>query len=93
MSSATSETVLLRQEVSQLKAMVKELVGRVQQYEQQSYSEEDSEAEPLIGTETQNRAQSEPNLQLSEAVPVNPGKVSQSAQTIFPYVPKPSFLT
>lgn len=88
--------------------MVKELMGRVEQYEQ-SYSEEgDSEGEfdgqsqelqqaqyecnqPLL-TDTEPRcekAQSEPTL--SEPVPaLNPGKISQSVQTLFPHVHKPS---
>lgn len=99
----TSETDLLRQEVAQLKGMVKELIGRVEQYEQ-SYSEGESEEECdiqsqeapqaqyecnqlLIDTEVQaEKAQSEPNL--SGYIPaLNPGKISQSVQTLASYKP------
>ncbi|KAG7482291.1 hypothetical protein JOB18_018190 [Solea senegalensis] len=104
----TSDTALLRQEVAQLRSMVQELTGRVQQYEQ-SYSEGGSEEE--FGIQSQEsqaayewnqpvptdtgaqceKAQSEPNL--TESVPVlNPGKISQSVQTLFPCVHKPSTL-
>lgn len=58
-----SETVLLRQEVAQLKSLVKELIGIVEQYEQ-SYSEGDSEIDRDIQSHKAQQAHYECNQPL-----------------------------
>ncbi|CAJ1087112.1 hypothetical protein JOB18_018190 [Xyrichtys novacula] len=98
-AAETSETVLLRQEVAQLKSMMKDLHERVEQYEH-GYSEGDSEEDchPRTTQSSPNqpvtsvpapqceKSMSEPNL--TESVPaLPPGKMSQSVQTLFPYAP------